>query len=154
MDCTNAYIYAGGTAPLEQVDLATGAASYLVSDALGSVRAVVDASGALVASAGYDARGNPTTSGGRSSHPPFGFAGGYTDPTGLIYLIHRYYDPMTGQFTSVDPDVAQTQEPYAYTDDNPVNLTDPEGLCWSVSQEEPRQGLRLRCEATDRIRAD
>jgi RHS repeat-associated protein len=31
---------------------------------------------------------------------PFGFAGGYTDPTDLIYLIHRYYDPSTGQFIS------------------------------------------------------
>jgi YD repeat-containing protein len=91
MDGTNAYIYAGGNAPSEQVNLATGAVSYLVSDALGSVRGVVSSAGALSASTAYDAWGNPETSGGLSSYTPFGFAGGYTDPTGLVYLIHRYY---------------------------------------------------------------
>ena len=54
------------------------------------------------------------------------FAGGYTDPTGLIYLIDRYYDPQTGQFLSVDPDVGQTTDPYGYAAGDPVNLTDPE----------------------------
>ncbi len=29
---------------------------------------------------------------------------------------------------SVDPDVAQTQQPYAYTDDDPINEVDPTGL--------------------------
>ena len=33
---------------------------------------------------------------------PFGFAGGYRDITGLIYLINRYHEPATGQFVSVD----------------------------------------------------
>lgn len=40
------------------------------------------------------------TPGGLTATTPFGFAGGYTDPTDLIYLIHRYYDPSTGQFIS------------------------------------------------------
>jgi hypothetical protein len=42
--------------------------------------------------------------------------------------VNRYYDPATGQFLSVDPDVAETGQPYAYTDDDPVNAIDPDGL--------------------------
>ena len=60
---------------------------------------------------------------------PFGYAGEYTDPTtGLQYDQARYYDPTTGQFLTVDPLVAQTQQPYSYTDDDPVNDVDPSGL--------------------------
>jgi hypothetical protein len=31
---------------------------------------------------------------------------------------------------SVDPDMAVTEQPYAYTGDDPVNGVDPLGLCW------------------------
>jgi RHS repeat-associated protein len=102
---------------------------YLVTDSLGSVRGTVIGSGALTGT-GYDAWGNPQTVGGLTATTPFGFAGGYTDPTGLIYLLNRYYDPATGQFTSVDPDLAQTLQPYAYVNDNPVSLSDLTGLAW------------------------
>ncbi len=92
------------------------------------MRGVVSSSGSLTASTSYDAWGNPETTGGLTSHTPFGFAGGYTDPTGLLYLIGRYYDPGTGQFLSVDPLVQETGQPYAYTGDDPVNAVDPLGL--------------------------
>jgi hypothetical protein len=42
--------------------------------------------------------------------------------------INRYYDPTTDQFLSVDPDVAQTDQPYVFTNDNPLNATDPLGM--------------------------
>ncbi|MHB8263772.1 MAG: RHS repeat-associated core domain-containing protein [Acidimicrobiales bacterium] len=61
---------------------------------------------------------------------PFGYAGGYTDPTGLIYLINRYYDPPTAQFLSVDPLVSITDQPYVYVGGDPVNWVDPLGLYW------------------------
>jgi RHS repeat-associated protein len=54
--------------------------------------------------------------------------GGYTDPDGLIYLVNRYYDPATGQFTSLDPEISMTGQPYTYANDNPVNAKDPNGL--------------------------
>ncbi len=131
MDSNNAYIYAGGrTAPAEQVNLTTGKIGYLVTDTLSSIRGAVDSSGNLTATTSYDAWGNPTTSGGLTASTPFGYAGGYTDPTGLIYMINRYYDPGTGQFTSVDPDLSQTLQPYAYANDDPVLLSDPTGLTW------------------------
>jgi hypothetical protein len=41
--------------------------------------------------------------------------------------VDRYYDPSTDQFISVDPDVAETGQPYAFTGDDPVNGTDPMG---------------------------
>jgi RHS repeat-associated protein len=128
MDSTNAYIYTGGTAPTEQVSLSTGTITYLNADTIGSVRGTISSSGTLTATTNYDAWGNPETTGGLTATTPFGYAGAYTDPTGLLYLINRYYDPATGQFTSVDPDLAQTNAPYAYADGNPVTGTDPEGL--------------------------
>jgi RHS repeat-associated protein len=131
MDSTNAYIYGVGITPAEQVNLATGQVSYLATDSLGSVRGVIASTGAVSASTSYDAWGNPQTAGGLTSYTPFGYAGGYTDPTGLIYLLNRYYDPATGQFLSVDPEAAQTGQPYAYGNGNPVSLTDPSGL-WAA----------------------
>ena len=128
MDGSNAYVYAGGGAPIEQVELSSGTVHYLVDDALGSVRGVVDSSGAVVATASYDAWGNAESGSDVAGYTSFGFAGGYTDGTGLLYLIHRYYDPTTGQFLTVDPDLQRTQEPFTYTTDDPVNNVDPLGL--------------------------
>lgn len=47
---------------------------------------------------------------------------------GIIYLQNRYYDPATGQFLSVDPEVRSTPQPYAYATGNPVSQTDPTGM--------------------------
>jgi RHS repeat-associated protein len=128
MDSTSAYIYADAQAPGEQVGLSAGTVTYLVTDSLGSVRGTVNSSGALTGTTSYDAWGNPETAGGLTATTPFGFAGGYTDPTGLIYLINRYYDPKSGQFISVDPLIIATLQPYFYAGDNPVSSTDPTGL--------------------------
>jgi RHS repeat-associated protein len=127
-DSTNAYIYGPFGTPFEEVNLSTGTAQFLVDDALGSVRSVVSASGSLTASTSYDAWGNPETSGGLSAYTPFGFAGGYTDSTNLVYLINRYYDPTVGSFVTVDPDVTMTNQPYLYVADDPMNATDRTGL--------------------------
>jgi RHS repeat-associated protein len=128
MDSTNAYIYGPNGTPFEQVNLSTGTIHYLVADVLGSVRGVVSSAGSLAASTSFDAWGNPQTDGGLNTYTPFGFAGGYTDPTGLLYFINRYYDPATGQFVSVDPMVNVTNQPYAYAGDDPVNAIDLNGL--------------------------
>jgi RHS repeat-associated protein len=128
MDSANAYIYAGSGNPAEQVNLATGTITYLVTDALGSVRGTVNSSGTLTGTTSYDAWGNPLSTGGLTATTPFGYAGGYTDPDGLIYLLNRYYQPSNGQFSSVDPELSQTMEPYEYAGGNPVSGTDPTGL--------------------------
>ncbi len=45
----------------------------------------------------------------------------------MAVLVGRYYDPSTGQFLSVDPMVARTEEPYEYAAADPVNATDANG---------------------------
>jgi hypothetical protein len=42
-------------------------------------------------------------------------------------VVDRYYDPETGQFLSVDPDVSETVQPYEYAGDNPESSVDPYG---------------------------
>ncbi|XVV17772.1 RHS repeat-associated core domain-containing protein [Actinoplanes sp. CA-131856] len=61
-----------------------------------------------------------------------GFVGGDNDPTGMIHLGARDYDPKLGRFISVDPiqDLTDPQQwnGYAYANNNPVTLSDPSGL--------------------------
>jgi hypothetical protein len=42
-------------------------------------------------------------------------------------VINRYYDPATDQFLSIDPAVAATDQPYVFTNDDPLNAEDPTG---------------------------
>jgi uncharacterized protein RhaS with RHS repeats len=42
--------------------------------------------------------------------------------------VHRYYDPATGQFLTVDAAVDLTGQPYGYAAGNPVNEGDPTGF--------------------------
>jgi RHS repeat-associated protein len=42
--------------------------------------------------------------------------------------VNRYYDPSTDQFLSIDPDVTTTDQPYVFTNDDPLNTTDPLGM--------------------------
>jgi RHS repeat-associated protein len=58
---------------------------------------------------------------------PLDSQGSHMDPSGLTYLVGRYYDPATGQSLSVDPAVMTTGQPYSRTDDDPLKSTDPTG---------------------------
>jgi RHS repeat-associated protein len=142
MDGTNAYIYGpanfgSGTAPLEQIPLNLSILpSYLFSDPNG-VRSmmttvtvpVLGTIGIANGSWTYGTYGTRTATGlNLLASTPFAFQGGYTDPTGFIYFVNRYYDPATQQWTSVDPDVAATGQPYAFGGNNPTNVMDPLGL--------------------------
>ncbi len=150
-DGENYYIYGPSGVPIEQVSQSTGAATYLFSDQLGSVVMEADQNGNVVATQSYSPYGTLASSTG-TDPTPFGFAGGYTDPTGLIYLINRYYDPVTGQFVSVDPAISQTEQTYEYAIDNPANFLDPTGL-FPVSEAgiscKPK-GTVIKCTAATR----
>src|SRR5437588_4048062 len=127
-DGTANYIY-GPTGILEQVPTSgPSQAYYYHTDQLGSVRAITDQSGNRPATYSYDAYGVPTAATGGLTNS-FRYAGEYTDTeSGLLYLRARYYDPVTQQFLTRDPIVAQTEQAYAYASDNPLNNTDPDGL--------------------------
>jgi RHS repeat-associated protein len=61
----------------------------------------------------------------------FGFQGLPRDPeTGLIYFRNRYYDPELGRFITADPkEYTDGPSMYAFEMDDPVNGSDPMGLC-------------------------
>ena len=127
------YIYGdllfGGTAPIEQITTSStgvATASFLASSPSG-VQVVYSSNGAVQEQALYSLYGTQHLTAG-SEVTPFGFQGSYQDSTGLVYLINRYYDPTTDQFLSVDPKVSQTDQPYVFTNDSPLNATDPLGL--------------------------
>ena len=63
---------------------------------------------------------------------PIGFSTGreYDKETGLYHNGYRYYDPMEGRFISKDPIEFKGGDAnlYGYVGNNPINVTDPEGL--------------------------
>jgi RHS repeat-associated protein len=107
-----------------------GTSKFYHADALGSVKALTNASGAVTDAKSTDAFGLVVTSSG-STPTPFGFAGnhGYQQDseTGLMRLGHRMYDASTGRFISRDP-IRAGHNWYAYCDNDPVQKVDAEGL--------------------------
>jgi YD repeat-containing protein len=147
------YLYANGSAtPIEQI-ATTGSSptvELLLSDESSNVRGIAQLSSGthqdqLVNYTDYDAYGDPITGSGGSTETggltvpqttlnpnyvgvtPWGFGDGYTDPTGLIYLLQGYDDAGTGQFLSA----AQAHDnlegaPYEYgANASPTQQTSP-----------------------------
>jgi RHS repeat-associated protein len=125
-DGTDDYVYGPGGQVVEQVDRASGTAAYLQHDRIGSVRTLTDQAGTIAGSDSYDSYGVLLAHDGGES-TPFGYTGQYTEPSGLIYLRARYYDPATAQFISVDPMLDQTRSWYAYAGADPLDAVDPTG---------------------------
>jgi RHS repeat-associated protein len=124
---TTSYLYGPGGLPVESIP-SSGTPTYYMQDQLGSTRLLTNSTGAVTGTYTYDPWGNITSHTG-TAITPFLYAGQYQDPaTGFYYLRSRWYDPVTAQFLTIDPAVSQTQAPYTYTSDSPLNTTDPEGL--------------------------
>jgi RHS repeat-associated protein len=132
-DGTNSYIYGPDGLPIAQIN-GSEAITYLHHDQLGSTRLLTNSSGEAKGTYTYGPYGAVSGQTG-SATTPLGFNGQYTNSsTGLIYLRARTYDPVTAQFLSVDPLLAETGEPYVYAGDNPVNRSDPSGECTCAAQ--------------------
>lgn len=127
-DSDNEYLYGPDNRPYAQISTTTGDVTYLQADHAGSTIATTDTTGTRTSTWEYDPYGNITTHTGTTT-TPFLYTGEYTDSdTKLIYLRARDYDPTTGAFLTRDPLEGATGTPYAYTNGNPLQMSDPTGL--------------------------
>ncbi len=108
----------------------------IVTDYLGTPRAMFDARGAEVWGADIDAYGDLRNVRGERQACPFRWPGQYEDEeTGLYYNRFRYYDASAGQYTRQDP-IQLTGGPryYAYVPD-PLHWFDALGLSCQAQAE-------------------
>ena len=107
-----------------------GQVYYIVTDHLGTPRAITDSTGAVQRKISYDSFGNIITDSNPALSIPFGFAGGlYDKDTGLIRFGFRDYDPESGRWTARDPIgfAGGDTNLYGYVLNDPINLVDPDG---------------------------
>ena len=112
---------------------------FFLTDQLGSVVAVTDASGALLSQQRYLPFGQVRTDAGSITQSDLGFTGqrnldvqDNSFSLGLMDYNARFYDPSLGRFTQ--PDVITAGGPqglnrYSYVNNNPTNFIDPSGHC-------------------------
>jgi len=130
-DGTQKYVsVAGGLAC--SVNKTSSAPSIYHTDGLGSVQAITDSTGSVVQTYQTDEFGVPTQA-QAASPQPFGYTGEQVDPTGLVYLRSRTYDPTAGRFLQRNPlpgfiSSITAINRCSYTQDNPVSLVDHTGL--------------------------
>jgi RHS repeat-associated protein len=115
----------------EVLSFETGGATYYpLTDALGSVMAVADSSGAVVRTNSYDVYGARTTS-GTGPEIAYGFTGREHDASGLNYNRDRYLDALRGRWTQ--PDRKKFQDGpnfFLYAASSPVRFVDPTGTTY------------------------
>ncbi len=123
----NNYLYANGlysrTGP--------GGMLFFHADGIGSVSVVSDVYGTPINRYTYDPFGNPLTV-NETVDNMFRFTDEPYDPSGLIFLRARYYDPSTGRFLTPDTYPGELTDPlsqnlYVYCSNNPVLYIDPSG---------------------------
>jgi len=114
---------------------------YYLFNAHGDVVQLADGSGAVTKDYDYDAFGVQLDSDGQTVYTqtgdalfadvdanPWRYCGEYFDTeTNTIYLRARYYDPVTGRFSSEDP-IRDGLNWYTYCIGNPIIFIDPWGL--------------------------
>ncbi len=104
-----------------------------MGDALGTVRQLSDFSPIISLALSYEPFGDPATAVGTASSI-YGFAGEQGDRTGLVYLRSRYLRPSSGGFLTRDtwegdPNRPMSYNLWLYVFADPVNHSDPSGLC-------------------------
>ncbi|HEU0217900.1 MAG TPA: RHS repeat-associated core domain-containing protein [Stellaceae bacterium] len=129
--------YAFGQGPdavLGQMNIAAGTRTTLIPDLQGSIIGLLDSGGSLTR-IGYQPYGeNPTLTSGTYRYTARRFdpetAGSAPQPSGLYYYRARVYSPTWGRFLQPDPlGYAGGSNLYAYVGNDPLNRTDPSGLC-------------------------
>ncbi|MET9362330.1 RHS repeat-associated core domain-containing protein [Streptomyces sp. NPDC006632] len=114
-----------------------GASFWFRHDPQNSVTSVIDQAGAQTYRYTYGTWGTTegTAGTGNQQQSAFGFNGAPKDSVlgGRVQLPARSYDPGSGRFTTPDPrqDLASpaNSSTYAYSNNDPVNQSDPTGAC-------------------------
>ena len=112
--------------------------TYAITDHLGSIWALANEQGQLVEKYAYDPWGkriNPDDWSQNDERTEFITDRGFTmhehfDAMQIIYMNARLYDPLLGQFISVDPlaDMYPGLGAYVYCANNPLRYIDPTGM--------------------------
>ncbi len=129
----------GARAQVTQLPGQPARIEYLLSDALGSVSAVMDQTGLVTQRLFYDRWGlrineDGSVFNGGAGAVRHGFTDlEHDDDLGLINMNGRVYDPRQKRMLTVDPHITfplfgQSWNPYSYALNNPVNFTDPTGF--------------------------
>jgi RHS repeat-associated protein len=106
---------------------------YYLNDRLGSVRLLIDETGAVKNCYTYDPWGKALETQETISND-YCFAGYFwDDETKQYYCVNRYYKPELMRFTSYDSVMGKFEEPlslhrYLYCENDPINRFDPLGL--------------------------
>jgi RHS repeat-associated protein len=97
----------------------------LLADHQGSIIAATEASGGAAVIYAYDAWGIPNS----SNNGRFQYTGqAWLNELGMYYYKARIYSPTLGRFLQIDPVGYQGgNNLYAYVNNDPVNLNDPDG---------------------------
>jgi RHS repeat-associated protein len=120
------YVIHGAQGPLA-LQTSAGALRYLLTDRLGSPRAMVDgATGNVLGTADYLPFGDMGRRTGVGTADTGFTAQRPDDATGLYNFQARLYDPALGRFYGTDPG-QQFSSPYIYGGNDPGNLVDPDG---------------------------
>ena len=113
----------------EQGDLQGTTALYYATDRLGSVRELIDSSGAVQAQYEYDAYGNRIKVSG-SKDSDLGFARLFHHTaSGLDFALYRAYNSQNGRWLNRDPIGFKSGiNHYSYANSNPETFSDYSGL--------------------------
>jgi len=120
------HVYAGG---MHIASNSSGTVEYYHVDHLGSTRLKTNSTGSVIYESNYEPYGPGCC---ESDSEDYRYTGKQEDPTGLYYFGARYYDPVTGRFTTRDTVMGDLADPqslnrYSYCRNNPHKYTDPDG---------------------------
>ncbi len=106
--------------------------TYIHFDALGSAIAGSDAEGASVWREDYQPYGDRIVSDGSTGNNLWYTGKASFENFGLSYFGARWYDPVVGRFTGIDPvgyqeDNIHSFNRYVYANNNPYKFVDPDG---------------------------
>ncbi len=131
----NTFLYGPGGEPLELVRTnpnGTTSRYWYVLDGQNNVVALTDQTGKVVDRYAYDSWGEQTSNDAVDETVPqqLRYRGYYYDEKLTWYWVTtRYYDPEGMRWFQPDPSDLDGVHTYAYVGDDPVDSTDPSGLC-------------------------